>query len=106
MNLTLLKNRRTREKFQLTTKIGTIWSNIGLRLGIESDLLDSIMDEERTNERRLHRVLNKWFSNASQLPNHEDYPLSWQGLRNILDDCEKEEIAKEYFEFLSDPNVV
>lgn len=100
-DIDFLKNRKTGEKFRLTTKIGTIWSNIGLRLGIESDFLDSIMDEERTNERRLRRVLQTWLSNAGQLPNHEDYPLSWQGLRNILDDCEKEEIAKEYFEFLS-----
>lgn len=99
--LLFVKNKKTKEKYELTSKIGSVWGNIGLRLGIEPDILDCIIDEERTNDRRLNRVLQKWLSNAGGLPNHEEYPLSWEGLRNILEDCDKHEIAKEYFEFLS-----
>lgn len=99
-DLDFLKNRKTGKKFRLTDKIGTIWSNIGLTLGIEPDLLDCFMDEERTNEKRLRRVMEKWLTNAGGLPYHDSYPLSWKGLRDILLDCEKIEVAKEYFDFL------
>ena len=98
-NILQLKNKN-KAKFKLASKIGSIWSIIGSRLGLEPDFLDCVI-EERTNDRRLYRVMQKWFANAGQLPNADEYPRTWQGLRNLLDNCEQEEIANEYFEFLS-----
>lgn len=99
-DLDFLRNRRTSEKFQLTHKIASIWSTIGSRLGIEPDLLDSMMDDFRNNEGRLRHVLNTWLTHASGLPNYDVYPVSWQGLHNLLAESGKEEVANDYFQFL------
>ena len=78
------------------------WERIGLLLGIEQDILDSILDDSQgKNARALSKVFGTWLSNASGLPNHENYPLSWQGLYNLLEDSGKVEVAKEYFAFLN-----
>lgn len=77
------------------------WNNIGERLGIEQDVLQSFLeDSQGKNDRALSKVFNKWLSNAGGLPNNNEYPLSWQGLYNLLDDIGKIEVAKEYFAFL------
>lgn len=67
---------------------------------MQHDVLESLRDDYRINEERLHCVLEMWLSNANGLPNHERYPLSWQGLHNLLSDCDRIEVAKLYFEFL------
>lgn len=100
-DLDFIRNPTTREKFELAKMIGSIWSTIGSRLRIEPNLLDCMMDEERNNGRCLQRVFDEWFSNAPGMKNHKLYPLSWQGLRTLLEDCDKEEIARKYFDFLS-----
>ena len=100
------RKKGVRYEYRLASKIGSIWSNIGSRLGIEPDILDCIIDEQRTNEKRLNQVMNRWLSNAGNLPNHEEYPLSWEGLRNLLEDCEKGEVANEFFEFLREESSV
>lgn len=99
-DLDFLKERKTGDTFRLTQMIGTKWEAIGTRLGMERDVLDSISSDCRTNEARLVRVLSTWLSNAGGLPHPEEYPLSWQGLRNLLDDSDITEVASKYFEFL------
>ena len=96
----LLKNRKTGKTFHLSDKISHIWFTIGSRLGILDDVLDSIMDEERQSMKCLRRVIGIWCVNAGMLPNHTEYPYSWDGFRVLLEDCDKSEAAKEYFEFL------
>jgi hypothetical protein len=98
-HLSFLKNKKTGKKFFLTQKIGSSWMTIGTRIGIESDILTSI-SEGKDNEKALSEVLRKWLSNAGGYPNHEEYPLSWQGLYNLLEDSGRVEDAKQYFEFL------
>jgi hypothetical protein len=100
-DIEFVKNKTTKKSFRLRDKVGSIWSSMGSRLGIEPDILDCIIDEEHSNERRLYRVMKRWFDNAGQLPNSDEYPRTWEGLRNLLDNCEQQETAKEYFEFLS-----
>lgn len=82
-------------------KIATNWKKIGFRLGMEYDQLKSLEEERRTNFDRLAEVFDYWRKNASQLPHHEDYPHSWQGLRTLLNDIDVAEIANQYFDFLS-----
>lgn len=87
--------------FRLSDKIASQWLAIGNLLGIESDVLESISDDQRKEEKRLKTVINKWFSNAGGMPNAERYPLSWQGLINLLEDCNKTEVAKGFIHALN-----
>ena len=73
---------------------------MGLLLGIEDNVLDNIMDEEQQNKYCLRKVILMWCQDAQGLPNHEKYPLSWEGFRSLLEDCNKSDAAREYFEFL------
>ena len=100
MHLEFVKNRTTGEKFELLAKIAMYWESIGHRLGILHAKLMSIEDEQRTNIGRVRSVLNIWISNASGLPNSEEFPLSWQGLWNILESIGKRDVAQEYFDFM------
>ena len=95
-----LKNRQTGETFKLSHKISSVWSTIGSRLGIEDDRLDAIMDDERKSMQCLRRVILKWCDDAGQMPNNDEFPYTWDGFRMLLEDCDKSEVAKEYFEFL------
>ena len=95
-----MKNRKTGERYRLSDKISSKWRMIGTLLGIEDDLLDSIDMDHGYNDKKLRRVLGKWFENAGQMNNRDEYPLTWKGLKILLEDIEKAEIAKEYFDFL------
>jgi hypothetical protein len=93
-------NRATQKRFNLANHVSASWMEIGLRLGIERNLLSSIQDDRPDNFKRLSKVFGIWLENATGLPHHADYPLSWQGLHTLLEDVEKTEVAKQYFEFL------
>lgn len=76
---------------------------MGTRLGIEDDILTSFLDDSNgSNSRALSKVFGRWLSNAGGLPNCDEYPLSWQGLYNLLENSDRLEDAKEYFAFLDD----
>ena len=88
-------------RFRLSDKILAKWDIIGETLGLDHDTIEAINDDERRAEKKLRRVLSKWFDNAGALPNHQDYPLTWDGLRTLLVDIQKKEVAEQFFEFLS-----
>jgi hypothetical protein len=89
----------TEERFRLGEKIATKWHQIGTRLGLEKDFLESL-EELHGADKRLDKVLGKWFDNADDLPHKDEYPLTWKGLKTLLEDVEKGEVAKQYFNFL------
>ena len=95
-----MKNKSTGERYKLWEKIVSKWPDIGNRLGIANDLLESIQVEPGRAESKLRSVLAMWFDNAGYLPHSDEYPLTWRGLKTLLEDIEKEEVAKEFFEFL------
>ena len=97
---TAVINREAGTRFNLADRIIASWRTIGLRLGLQLDVLDSIESNRVDNAKRLLRVFGQWLENASQLPHHHDYPLSWQGLNTLLEDIGKLEVARQYFEFL------
>lgn len=102
-DLTLLKNRKMDTRFNLSDKIVMSWRTIGTILGIADDRLTSYLEDSNgNNSKALSKVFGIWLSNAEGLPKHDDYPLSWQGLYNLLEDSDRLEIAKEYFAFLDD----
>lgn len=100
-DLSFLKSRATNKKFQLLERLHPHWKEIGRALGIEPEVLEAIEDEERQHARRTKRVLDKWMKNAASLPNHAKYPLSWQGLCNLICAIGRQKVAEEYFDFLS-----
>lgn len=87
-------------RFRLSDKIIPSWKRIGSTLGLEKEVLEAIDLDERQTENKLRGVMKNWFNNASALPNHQKYPLSWDGLRKLLEDSEKVHEAEDYFQFL------
>ena len=96
-DLLLAKNSKG-ERFRLTNKIESVWRNIGTRLGIEDDKLDTF--QESRNSDALRKVFTRWMDDAGQLPYFKSYPLSWQGLYNLLNDVGKSTDADAFFKFL------
>ena len=88
------------ERFRLTSKIESVWKDIGTRLGIEDDKLDSFQEEKKNNANALRKVFMIWMHDAGRLPNVSSYPLSWQGLYNLLNDVGKSTDADAFFKFL------
>ena len=92
----------TGKRFNLSNHISDSWKIIGLTLGMESGLLNSIGRNRYDDAERLMTVFSRWLENAAGLPHHAHYPLSWQGLNTLLEGIGKVEVAKQYFEFLED----
>ena len=97
---TAVVDRATGNRFNLKNHISDCWKTIGLTLGMELSLLNSIERNRFDDAERLMTVFGHWLENAAGLPNHAYYPLSWQGLNTLLEDMGKVEVAKRYFEFL------
>ena len=102
-DLFLVKNKRG-DKFRLSEKIMTKWETIGSRLAIAEDTLEAINSDHGRSESKLRKVFSIWMDNAGGLPNSQVYPLSWKGLKTLLEDIDKVEVAKEYFKFLENVN--
>ena len=85
----------------MTEEVGIHWNKIAATLGIKKPRVDAIRKFENDTN-RADGVFQEWCQNASGLPRHTMYPLSWNGLKEILDDSEVAEIGKQFFEILED----
>ena len=65
------------------------------RLGFSHGRIENLWSDYRRNYDRLAAVLGEWFDNATCLPNAHLYPLSWDGLVRLLNDCGLSEIANK-----------
>lgn len=82
-------------QFSLIEAISAAWRTVGQKLGIQLDRLTG------SNEHRLCDMLEKWIKEDLDLvANVEKYPATWSGLHSLLVDSGKEDIAKEFFEYL------
>lgn len=91
----------THRKFGLADKIAASWMAIGSTLGIEPSTLEEY-SKKKSKTYNLRRVFIDWIEREDSLPNLEDYPCSWQGLYNLLEDSDLVDVAKEYFEFMNE----
>ena len=89
-------------RYDLSSKISGSWEDIGLRLGLEYNMLHGEIEELRTAKSRLGAVLAIWFEDAPQLPNYGKYPISWEGLHNLLCDADHSVAAKEFVDFMTE----
>ena len=70
---------------------------MGQILGLSSAVIQSIASpgSGKSPEDCIFEVFVKWLDNAPQLSNYNQYPLTWRGLYNLLQDSEHGEVARE-----------
>lgn len=84
----------TRE-FRLLERISDRWRQIGQLLSLRKDTLDKYR-EERDSVERAKRVFAKWIKHNG----HQDYPLTWVGLRMLLMKLGRRTVAERLYEVL------
>ena len=85
------------QTFCLTEKIADKWRTIGELLDLTYSKLQSLADEYRQEQKECCRaVLGLWLDNPSP-----DYPATWRGLTDLLEDSQLGEVATELRTVLS-----
>ena len=89
--LTLLKwnDGGKKKKLRVTNEISNQWRNIGKLLEIPGPTLNGWWAESHSEEQCCDKVLANWLQNPP-----EDYPVTWHGLIELLDDAEFTDLAK------------
>jgi hypothetical protein len=89
------------KRFYLMEEIDTKWRDIGLLLGLSLTQLESIEIEYRDKPTECCRaVLGKWLENPP-----DEYPITWNGLIDLLEDCKLTQAVKELKSVLSKANL-
>ena len=104
-DLNALKNKRA--EFDLTSELSPMWDTVGLQLEMKKSFLEKFEATEKSKAEKLNMVWTKWL-NTDYLPKinfwgdveEVKYPATWEGLRILLCDLGKGELAQEYFEFI------
>ena len=87
----------------MLSQIALKWREIATRLGLFDSTIDSIGKEYADDtDSQIRKIFQYWLRKPNGLPNNKYYPPTWNGLSNLLMDCELEEIAHRYFQFLKD----
>ena len=82
--------------------IGSRWHSIGQSLGLLPSQLDGISTEHRDNAIECCRaVLGKWLENPPP-----DYPVTWDGLLELLEDCQLAQVAVKLKSALSEAKLL
>lgn len=83
------------------SQIAMDWKKIAIILGLDVVTIDRIAKQHIDDiDGAIIAVFQRWIEDASALPYSHDYPLSWCGLNEILEDSQLNTAAKKYFEFL------
>jgi hypothetical protein len=77
------------EKFRVVSEIFNKWQEIGILVEIPHQQLEAWEREKRESKACCIAVLNHWLQNASG-----KYPVSWEGVCEILEDCELGQVAE------------
>lgn len=99
-NLTLIKwtdSLGKQRKLRIVQQICPKWRQSGNLLGISDPVLESILSQYHGDlEECCYAVMRKWLDNGSP-----DYPLSWDGLLELLNDIECSQVAEDLQDALS-----
>ena len=77
------------ERFRIVSEIFSKWQEIGILVGISHQQLEAWEREKRESKACCIAVLNHWLRYTSG-----KYPASWDGLCEILEDCELGQVAE------------
>ena len=92
--LTLIKwkdSQGKQHKLRIVQSVCPKWRYIGNLLEIHDSILESILSQYRGDlEECCYAVLRQWLDNGSP-----DYPLTWEGLLELLDDADCAHVGKE-----------
>ena len=84
------KNKRGEiEKFKVISQVLNKWKEIGSLIGITYQQLEAWGSEKKDTKDCCMAVFNHWLGCASK-----EYPATWEGLCEILEDCELGQVAK------------
>ena len=93
-DLTLIKwkdSQGKQHKLRIVQAICPKWRYIGNLLDISDPVLESTLSQYRGDlEECCYAVLRQWLDNGSP-----DYPLTWEGLLELLDDADCSQVAEE-----------
>ena len=76
--------------FVLENLVKSKWMTLGLRVGLVMDQLESWEEEFRGNTTRCWRRVMKHWLDSGGAPH---YPDTWEGLSDLLRDCDLAEVA-------------
>ena len=89
------------KRFYLMEKIESKWRDIGQLVGLSLSQLESIAAEHRDKPTECCRaVLGRWLENPP-----EEYPNTWDGFLELLEDCQLTRVAEELKVILSKANL-
>ena len=90
-------------KLKIYKEMSSKWKEVAGMIGLSKAEIDNIaapgMGREMTDCMR--DVFGKWMENSDTLPNHTCYPLTWDGLCNILQDSDSDTLVKRLKEALA-----
>ena len=99
-SLTLLKWRDKygqRQTLRLIEELSPQWETVGTLLGIGSPILDNLRSSQADNIGSCRRVFKDWIAKEG----HPGYPVSWDGVCELLCDVQKPKLAKKLKESLN-----
>ena len=77
------------ERFRIVSEILDKWKEIGLLVDISHQQLEAWEKEKRDFKDCCITVLNHWLKQSSR-----KYPVTWEGLCDLLEDCELGQVAE------------
>lgn len=103
-NLTLIKwedEEGECHSFKLLELISSKWWDVGIRLGLTIDTLENHRQKNEDNDKRLEYIFSQWIDSNG----HPEYPLTWEGLSELLRDIDKDSAARELVKVLESRGV-
>lgn len=78
-------------KLQILDVIGSAWHDAALSIGLGNDAREDYAQKYPSNKDRMIQVLKKWI----EVDGTGDYPMSWEGLIELLKDIEQTTVAED-----------
>ena len=80
------------QKFRLVSRVSSRWESFGYRLDLPQNMLDAWREECLNNSARCWlKVMHHWLTGGDT----PDYPATWDGLYEMLEDVEYFEMAQQ-----------
>ena len=85
-----------RQTLRLINEFSPQWETVGILLGLGVPKLNNLQTSPADNIRSCRKVFEEWLTNGG----HPDYPMTWDGVCELLSDVQKAKVAKKLKEVL------